>query len=277
MSSSAYPGTPEHQRLLRAIAQHYAHDDRVLAVIVFGSLGRGTWDEHSDLDLDVVIADGVTLDVQAEARRLCIAIGEEPVVVVPGHADAADVVLASLMELSIRYHPLASTNPNIVETMVVLAGPLAPSVIAEAGRQNQKPPPPGFPDLVGACIRQAVTADAKLHRENLWLGYLLLHEARDRLLQIVAASHGVRRPYHAIEGILSPELLARLRLTLPHDDLPSMRRAFVALLDLLEHDLEVLSAGRARLTEAQRQIVARLRARQVALDPSVAEPDDMPW
>jgi predicted nucleotidyltransferase len=74
--SGRLPGTPEHQRLLRAIADQYAGDNRVLAVSVFGSLGRGTWDAYSDLDLDVVLADGVTLDAPEEAQRLCVAIGD---------------------------------------------------------------------------------------------------------------------------------------------------------------------------------------------------------
>lgn len=38
-----FPGTPQHQSLLRAIVAFYQHDSRVLAVIVFGSLGRGGW------------------------------------------------------------------------------------------------------------------------------------------------------------------------------------------------------------------------------------------
>jgi predicted nucleotidyltransferase len=93
-----YPGGPEHQRLLRAIAEHYADDDRLLAVTVFGSVGRGTWDEFSDLDLDVVIADEVTLDVVDEVRLLCRGLGQQPVVIVLDRDDAADVVLASLMD-----------------------------------------------------------------------------------------------------------------------------------------------------------------------------------
>ena len=54
-----YPGTPQHQRLLKTIVIHYANDPRILAIIVFGSLGRGNWDPYSDLDLDVIIADGL--------------------------------------------------------------------------------------------------------------------------------------------------------------------------------------------------------------------------
>ena len=58
MSTDNYPGTPQHQALLKGIVQHYAADPRIRAVMVFGSLGRGNWDTDSDIDLDVIIADG---------------------------------------------------------------------------------------------------------------------------------------------------------------------------------------------------------------------------
>jgi len=47
-----YPGTPQHQTLLHSIVSYYENDPRILAVVIFGSLGRGTWDCYSDLDLD---------------------------------------------------------------------------------------------------------------------------------------------------------------------------------------------------------------------------------
>jgi predicted nucleotidyltransferase len=265
-----YPGGPEHQRLLQAIAEYYADDNRVLAVIVFGSVGRGTWDEYSDLDLDVVVADAVKLDVPGEVRRLCDGLGQVPVVIVPDRDDAADVVLASLMEFSIRYHPLRSTNANIVESMVVLTGRLDHAEIAAAGLKNRRPHAASFADLLGACIRQAVTLDAKLHRRKFWLAYLVLYEARDRLLRLVAASRGAQRPYHLVDAISDQSLRVRLGRTLPHDDLPSLQEAFIALLDVLDHDLEALTAGQARLTHAQRQILAQLRARQANLNLSTA-------
>jgi predicted nucleotidyltransferase len=260
-----YPGSTEHQRLLRAIVEQYADDDRVLAVSVFGSIGRGTWDEHSDLDLDVVLADGVSVDAPVEMRRLCEAIGEQPVIAVRDRDADAYVVLASLMELSIRYHPLQTTKVNIVESLVVLGGRLSHAEIAEAGLRNPNPPPPTVADLVAAALRQVVTLEAKLHRRRFWLAYLLLHEARERLLRVYAASHGAQRPYHVLDAA-DPSLLDRLRRTVPGDDLPSIQRALVALLDLLEHDLGTLSAGQAQLTEAQCGIVAQLRARQARLD-----------
>ena len=109
------PGTPQHQALLRTIVAHYDQDPRILAIVVFGSLGRGNWDALSDIDLDVVIADDARIDVVDELRQLCAAfspLGEHAALIVPDGDDAGDVVLESLMQLSVRYHPLAQTSPT---------------------------------------------------------------------------------------------------------------------------------------------------------------------
>jgi predicted nucleotidyltransferase len=263
--AQSYPGTPEHQSLLRAIAEAYVNDERVLAFAVFGSLGRGTWDAYSDLDLDVVLDDGVTLDAMEEVRRLCRLIGQEIAVLVPDRADAADVVLATGMELSIRYHPLASTSPNIVDSLVVLAGRINHEMIVSAGFANRRPREPDVAYLVGACVRHVVTTDAKLRRGSFWLTVLVLNQARERLFELYAATHGGRRAYHAIDSIDDSALQTRIRRTLPGDDLPSLQLALLALIDLLEHDLEDLSAGQAHLTNAQRQLLAQIRERQAGL------------
>ena len=39
-------------------------DPRVLCVAVFGSLGRGDWRPDSDLDLDLVVGEGVHIEVE---------------------------------------------------------------------------------------------------------------------------------------------------------------------------------------------------------------------
>jgi predicted nucleotidyltransferase len=252
--------------LLRAIVEQYADDERIRAVAVFGSLGRGTWDAYSDLDLDVVTVDGLTLDVLAEVRRLCEAIGQEPVVLLPYGEDAADVVLTSLMELSIRYHPLRTTKPNIVDSLRVLGGQLDQATIVAAGLANEGRQQRTVADVLGACVRHAVTTDAKLHRRAFWLAYLVLHELREEVFRLFAITHGGSRPYHAIDAGADEALRARFGATLPRPDLLSLQRAFLVLLDLLEHDLDTLSGGRARLTEGQQGVLAQLRARQARLD-----------
>src|SRR5436309_3869268 len=98
-----YPGTAEHQALLEAVVFLYADDPRVLAVALFGSLARGAWDVYSDLDLDIVLADGVEVNVDLEALQLSKflgAIGQRTVLITRHGSDAFDVILASLIGIS---------------------------------------------------------------------------------------------------------------------------------------------------------------------------------
>jgi hypothetical protein len=44
-------GGPGHQALIAHVVAHYAADERIRAVVVFGSVGAGTWHELSDVDL----------------------------------------------------------------------------------------------------------------------------------------------------------------------------------------------------------------------------------
>src|SRR5258708_17778006 len=120
-----FPGTPQHQTLLTAIIGHYANDPRIRAVILFGSLAKGLWSTLSDLDMDIVLEDGIVIDPVRELEQLCLSLtdlGGRGALIVPDGQEAGDVVLASLMEFSIRYHPLATTSPNIIDSMLLLAG-----------------------------------------------------------------------------------------------------------------------------------------------------------
>src|SRR5215216_6565944 len=134
------PGTLQHQRMLHAITSHYENDPRILAITVFGSLGRGNWDCYSDLDLDVVIANEIKIDVGAELIQLSASLAsiDEPIALLIPNEDNADVVFKSLMELSIRYHSLVNTSPNIIDSMLLLLGRIDRSTIEAAGLANQK-------------------------------------------------------------------------------------------------------------------------------------------
>lgn len=180
-------GSPAQQALQRAIASYYCRDPRVLAVTVFGSIGRGNWHEHSDLDLDVVLASGIQLDVPAEVGRLCASfhrIGEFPLLIIPDSDDAADVVLASLRQLSIRYHPLESTSPNIVDSLRLLTGRLDVDAIREAGIANSIRPDVPLDRYLDQLVRWTVDVDTALRRNRFWLAWYVLQRMREHILVI---------------------------------------------------------------------------------------------
>jgi predicted nucleotidyltransferase len=264
-----YPGTSQHQAVLRAVVSYYANDPRVLAVVVFGSLGRGNWDRYSDLDLDVVIADGIQMAVQQELTSLCDSlslIGERAALIVPDGDDAGDVVLESLTEFSIRYHPLRTTSPNIVDSLRVFAGRIDAETIKAAGTANLHARSLQRPDnLLDACVRYAVGVDVSLQRRGIWGAIELLYRMRILLMELFARTRNEARSYQAFEAQADPVLQARMGATLPQYDLPSAQDSLARLLDMLENDLELLSAGKVQLSKKHLILLDKIRARQAQL------------
>jgi Nucleotidyltransferase domain len=63
-------GSARHRVLIDRVVEHYRGDGRIRAVAVFGSVSAGTWHELSDVDLDVVIGEGVAIEPAVEAATL---------------------------------------------------------------------------------------------------------------------------------------------------------------------------------------------------------------
>lgn len=259
-----YPGTSRHQAMLRAIVAYYAGDPRILAVVVFGSLGRGTWDSLSDVDLDVVVADGVAIDAVDELRRLCESLagaGEQVALIVPDGDDAGDVVFESLMQLSVRYHPLSTTSPNIVDSMRVLGGTMDHATIAAAGLANQRAPAEPLGRLLDRCVRYAAVADVMLERGQVWGTVEVLHRMRGILMALYARTHNGARAYQVFEREADAVLQARLGNALPRYDLGSLRSSLGECIYILEHELGRLTDGQVELADGHRTVLNNVRLR----------------
>ncbi len=264
----AYPGTLRHQALLKAATAYYADDPRVLALSVFGSLGRGNWDAYSDLDLDVVLADEVEVEPLEELRQLgavFAGLGERVLLIEPDNADAGDIMLASLIGVSVRYHPLRATSPNIVDSLRVLTGSIDPERIKAAGLANRRrddiPPAQG----VNRFVRLALAADIALQRGEIWNVLPALHGMRELLLEAFMLAHGGTRPYRFFQERAEPELKARFGATVPGYSLGSAQRALHELLDLVEHGGATIGGGRLRLSDGQQEMLDAIRRRQATL------------
>lgn len=258
------PGTPRQQRVLGATIAHVAAQPWARALVLFGSLARGNWDVYSDLDLDVVIADGARVDPVAELVRLCasfVVLGEREAVIVPKRGDEGDVVLESLLGLSVRFHPLATTSPNIVASMRLLWGHITADEIAAAGSANRPAVAPALEEPLGYALRQAVEASTALLRGRLWLAINALNECRDALFTLYGLSREASRPLRAFEAHAAGDLERRFAATQPAYDATSIRAALLATLDLIEHDLAGIACGRVSLTTSQRRLIAAVRRR----------------
>ena len=261
MSHNEFPGTPRHQTLLAAIRDYYAEDSRVRAVIAFGSLARGNWYPRSDLDLDVIIADDVTLDVAVEVQALCTAlqsVGEEAALIIADE-DEADVVLASLMRFSIRYHTLATTHPNIVDDMLILGGSLDHATIRAAGQANRQPDDTDPQKLLDQCLRYALETAVAVEQGRLWLALEVLGRARAALMQIYAHSQGNSRYVHAMD-VAAPELQARLGAAVPECNAGAIITALGHLLEIIEDDGADFGIDAPLITLLHQRLICYIRS-----------------
>lgn len=259
---SSYPGTPQHQALLQAIVSRYQHDPRILSVVIFGSLVRGNWDRYSDIDCDIIIADDVTIDILAELASLDDffgRVGEQIAFIIPNGEDEGDIQLCSLMQISIRYHPLAQTSPAIIDHMRVLTGRLDPPAIVSAGEANRVGTHGRLNQSLDMLVRYAVVANICLQRQQVWTTHEILGRMRGLLMDLFAYTHGGKRAYQFFDHHAPLELRARLGRTLPASDMASLRQSYLRLLDLLEEGLESITNGNLHLTDAHRVVLGKVR------------------
>ena len=179
-------GSPAHQALIAHVVAHYADDDRIRAVAVFGSVGADTWHELSDVDFDVVTEDGARVDPGAEIAAL---FGPRAVIVLAG-ADAADVVLDSREELSVRWHPLRTTSPNTGATVRVVAGCLSAANLVAAGDGNRSRPDQAR--RLDAIVRDAIYAQKALARGKRWEAVAAVERIRRSLTDLRGRRDGLR-------------------------------------------------------------------------------------
>jgi hypothetical protein len=278
MADQSSPENSPHERIVQIIADLYAGNDRLLAVFALGSVGRGTADAYSDVDLAAIVRDDVQIDLPGELDRMMAALARH------GHrllfqdiaGDDIYVLLHSLIGVNIGFHKLAATSPYVLAGCRVLVGSLDAATIQAAAKANEEPQPP-LSQLVHQALWLAVIVDIALQRGQFWAGLPSLERARIILFDIFARSRGVQRAARFFEQAAGADLRAKFGRTLPTFFPESPARssaalagALLALLDLIEYDLEPLSNGQMHLGPDERESIALVRARQARLHDSAA-------
>jgi predicted nucleotidyltransferase len=179
-------GSAAHRALIEQVVAYYQTDRRIRAVAVFGSVSAGTWHELSDVDLDIVTRDDAAVTPGRETEAL---FGSRVAAVVTG-PDSADVVLGSLEEVSIRWHPLAATSPNVCASVRVVHGDLTTGEIVAAGEANRARP--DEQQLLDALVRDAVYAAKSLSRERRWEAAAAVERTRRSLWSLRGQRDGLR-------------------------------------------------------------------------------------
>lgn len=239
-------------------------DERIRAVLVYGSHADGTADAFSDLDIGLVVDDAAYEDVLAHSQELVRAIGAPLLIEDFGnpanlHAILADgldleLILTRESELTLELPYRVLLDKDGVETRARARPPTpAPDVDSEQIRQLVD----GFWHDVG----HLVTA---LGRANTWWAYGQLDEVRRMCLNLARLEAGVQsedEAYWKVEEAVPAERLASLHATVAPPEFGPMIAAAGAVLDLYRELAIPLAAkhGVPYPSELDRLVSDRLR------------------
>ncbi|MGB1252089.1 MAG: nucleotidyltransferase domain-containing protein [Candidatus Promineifilaceae bacterium] len=246
-------GTERHQQVLDAIRDFYREDERVVQILLFGSLSRGNWDAYSDIDLDIILTDETAINAQDELRQLCAGIqsehGFEALII--ADVEEGDVVLSNLVEFSIRYHILSDTKPAILDSMRSIAGALSLDTIRASANDAHNAKRQEMTDSVNAYIRYTLGLHHAIMRQRVWMSMEILHRMRGLLMGMYAARHNAVRTIHLFDSQADSQLQQLLFNLSPQADLKSMEDAFITTISLLETHLDAFCDGAYQLSPTQ--------------------------
>src|SRR5687768_14238666 len=132
------------EALLREATILLESDARVVAAWLHGSLGRGTADEWSDIDLWVVVADRYIEEICTERREYVAKLGTPLLVVeAPQNAPAGGAFLTVLYEGSVGSHHVDWTWQRQSDALVPVDARL---LFDRVGLPEAAPSPPLIPE-----------------------------------------------------------------------------------------------------------------------------------
>ena len=261
------------RRTAERIAAIGQADDRIRAVLLYGSHATGSADAFSDLDIGLVVADDAYDDVLARPGDLAWAIGEPLLLEDFGDPANLHVILHDGVDLELiigRASELTLELPYRV---------LLDKDGVEEQALDRRPPPNA--DVDSERVRQLVHwfwhdvdhVITALGRGHLLWAHGQLEELRGACLGLARLESGLEiddEPYWKIDAALPEERLAALRATVVEPEVGPMRDAALALTDVYRELAPSLAAshGIEYPTEVDRILSDRLRMVTVDRDPA---------
>lgn len=251
------PGNKTHQKILQALLELFRNDTNIEAFIVFGSLGRGDWDDYSDLDLDAVVKNDARTVIQKEIAKMLKVLSDAGFPVLSSFEEFPNelvLILETLDRVSIRLHLLKDTHPAIIGSMRILYGKLSREDIQKASIRKEKVI--DFNLLNNKFLELSIYVPVSLQRNKLINALFFLNKMRQTLIQIYIHSHDLPREFD-FEGSASTPLLHDLYDTYGSCQKEQIFKAFIKLLDIYENNIDEISSGKIQLSEKHRKILRK--------------------
>ena len=216
-----------HELLGRAVAR-LREDERVVALLLGGSLARGAADLYSDVDLYVVVRDGAFDAVLAERDAIAGGVGSKlfafDVDPVPGGSTDRIVLYegpdGKPIKFDFMYLKESDLEPAPKWAGCAVLEDEGGGVGAVVARSEGLAPPPPKPEELLELNQKFWTlcwyVFGKIVRGELWEALDGLHDIRSLAL-VPLLDWAAERPhegYRRLEGKLDPEMASRLKATL---------------------------------------------------------------
>ncbi|MGZ8512928.1 MAG: aminoglycoside 6-adenylyltransferase [Candidatus Limnocylindria bacterium] len=254
----------EYRRLADRMLAATEGDERIAALLVYGSHAAGRADAFSDVDFGVVATDAGYDAVVAGADAMVRALGVPLFVEHFGNPARLHVILADGIELELiidRESELRLEGPHV--SLFDRSG------VIERARGRGEPPtdPPDASDVRRRItwfwhdIGHLITA---LGRRNTWWAYGQLDELRRACLNLARLEAGLPaedEAYWKLDEAIPEKRLAALAATTAAPEFAPMKDAALAVVDLYRDLATGLATahGVAYPTELDRLLTARLR------------------
>ena len=251
-------GSQSHRRILQTLVELFTNDVNILAYGVFGSLTRGDWDTYSDLDLDAVLADSSHARVSNHVKAMesvLLSHGIASLLIFEENKNEWVFILESLDRISIRFHTLEETSPNILDSFSILTGKLTIEDIARAASAMPKKQT-DFELLQNKFLEHSIYIPVYLHRNELMNAFNMLTTLRNSLITIYCKSHGLSKS-EKFDKHAPQELKDELAATFSQLEPESIKHSFAALLDIYMKSIEEISSGELHLTHEQKAILEK--------------------
>jgi predicted nucleotidyltransferase len=252
------------QDLLDRLVRLAEADERIAAVLLYGSYASGTADEHSDVDIGLVVTDAAQAEFVAERGVLIQALSEPLLAEDFGEPSRVHVIFADgvACELIIdREKQLDLARPY--RTLLDKTG-VVERALARAPAAPERPDAETVRRLVMWFWHDLEHVTVALSRGQLLWAHGGLEELRGVCLQLARLAAGAdleaADPYWKVDAVLPPATVATLRSTIVPAEEEPMReaaRALVAVYRQLAPDLAA-AHGLAYPEALDRLISARL-------------------
>lgn len=246
------PGNVKHRKILEALVNLFRGEKNIKAFGAFGSLTRGDWDDYSDLDLDAIVDNDSTEKVATYLYKMIEVLNHvslPSLIYFEEKRNEWVLILETLDRISIRFHTLENTSPNILDSFVIYTGKVTKDYLLDIALKTIKKGE-NFELLQNKFLEHAIYVPIYIHRQELFNAFNMLNVLRNTLITIYYKSHGLSK-IEKFEKNATSELKENLLQTFSTLDKDEIRNAFRSIVQLYIVSINTISYGKLQLNKKQ--------------------------